>query len=131
VTGDTVTTDPALLSAVDLARDAAISEAGEAQVGEHIGAVMEDDRLVAHSFACLNPAYRGWQWTITLTRATTEHEPTVIDVVLLPGDDAIVPPPWQPWSERVKPGDLGAGDVLPTARDDARLTPSPSGGDFR
>jgi len=128
MTGDTAT-DSVLLSAVDFARDAVTAEADASQVGEHIGAVMEDERLVAHSFQCLNPAYLGWQWTVTLTRATADHEPTIIDVVLLPGDGAIVPPAWKPWSDRVQAGDLGAGDVLPTPRDDARLVAGLTGSD--
>jgi Protein of unknown function (DUF3027) len=44
--------------------------------------------------------------------------------VLLPGGDALLPPPWVPWSERLRPGDLGVGDVLPTEPDDDRLLPS-------
>jgi len=124
-----IATNDVLLSAVEFGREAAVAEVGADHIGEHLGAVVEDDRLVAHSFACLNRAYRGWQWTITLTRATPESEPTVIDVVLLPGADAIVPPAWKPWSERVEAGDLGAGDVLPTPRDDARLIAGFSGAD--
>ena len=128
MSGD-LATDDVLLSAVDFAREAAVLEVGIDQIGDHLGAVVEDERLVAHSFVCLNRAYRGWQWTITLTRATSDSEPTVIDVVLLPGADAIVPPAWKPWSERVEAGDLGAGDVLPTPRDDVRLVAGFSGAD--
>ena len=32
-------------------------------------------------------------------------------------------PEWVPWTERLRPGDLGVGDVLPTEEDDARLEP--------
>ena len=39
---------------------------------------------------------------------------TVDELALLPGPDALVAPPWVPWSERLAPGDLGVGDVLPT-----------------
>jgi hypothetical protein len=44
--------------------------------------------------------------------------------VLLPGDDALLAPPCVPWSERLRPGDLGVGDLLPTAADDPRLVPA-------
>jgi hypothetical protein len=44
--------------------------------------------------------------------------------VLLPGDDALMAPEWVPWSERLRPGDLGVGDLLPTAADDPRLVPA-------
>ena len=48
---------------------------------------------------------------------------------LLPGPDAIIAPSWVPWSERVEPGDLAPGDVLPTAADDARLIAGLTGED--
>ena len=118
---DTLTTDAALEAAVDLARAAAIEESDEASVGDHLGMAMEDERLATHLFTCLSPAYRGWQWAVTIARAP-QADPTVCDVVLLPGADAVVAPPWVPWSERVQPGDLGVGDVLPTSADDAHLT---------
>ena len=45
-------------------------------------------------------------------------------MVLLPGPDAIVAPTWVPWRERIKPGDLSPGDLLPTDEDDPRLVPT-------
>lgn len=113
--------DAVLVAAVDAARAAAVAETGEALVGDHLGVVMEEERLATHSFACLNPAYVGWRWSVTLARAPRSKTVTVSDVVLVPGETAIVAPPWLPWSERVLPGDLGPGDVLPTAPDDVRL----------
>jgi hypothetical protein len=32
-------------------------------------------------------------------------------------------PSWVPWHERVQPGDLGVGDLMPTPADDDRLAP--------
>jgi hypothetical protein len=113
--------DAALVAAVELARTAAEAEAGAANVGDHLGVVMEDERLATHTFACLSPAYVGWQWAVTLTRAPRAKVVTVNEVVLLPGSEAITAPEWLPWSERVRPGDLGPGDVLPTTPDDERL----------
>ncbi len=48
---------------------------------------------------------------------------TVDEVVLLPGVGALLAPAWVPWSARLQAGDLGIGDVLPTAVDDERLMP--------
>ena len=121
-TATDVKRDAVLFAAVDAARAAAVDEVGEAMVGEHLGVVMEAERLATHSFACLSPAYVGWRWTVTLARVPRAKSVTVNDVVLLPGADAIVAPPWVPWAERVRPGDLGPGDVLPTPADDPRLT---------
>ncbi len=116
-------TDGLLTAAVDLARDAANVEAGGDWVGDHLEVAMEDERLATHLFACTNPAYRGWRWAVTVTRADGFDDVTITDAVLLPGPDSLVAPAWVPWAERVRPGDLGPGDVLPTAANDLRLVP--------
>ena len=121
----TVTTaavDPVLADAVDVARAAAEAEA-PGLVGEHLGVEGEGERLATHRFATRDPAYRGWNWAVTLTRAARAKIATVDEVVLLPGDEALLPPPWVPWHERLRPGDLGVGDLLPTQADDPRLVP--------
>jgi hypothetical protein len=64
---------------------------------------------------------------VTVARAPRARAATVDEVALLPGAEALVAPPWIPWSERVAPGDLGVGDVLPTPDDDPRLAPGWSG----
>jgi hypothetical protein len=116
-------TDSVLTAAVDLARDAANVEAGGDWVGDHLEVAMEDERLATHLFACTNPAYRGWRWAVTITRAEGFDEVTITDTVLLPGPDSLIAPAWVPWAERVRPGDLGPGDVLPTEANDLRLVP--------
>ncbi|GAA2307054.1 DUF3027 domain-containing protein [Actinomadura luteofluorescens] len=115
--------DSACAEAVDLAREAAEDTAGQTRVGEHLGLRAEGDRVVTHYFVCLDPAYTGWRWAVTVTRASRARNVTVSECVLLPGDDALLAPPWVPWLERLRPGDLGPGDLLPTAPDDVRLAP--------
>ena len=115
--------DATLVAAVDEARAAAVEVSGAGEVGEHLGQRVEDERVVTHLFACTRSGYRGWQWSVTLTRASRQRRVTVDEVVLLPGGDAVVAPAWVPWSERVRPEDLGAGDVLPVEDGDRRLVP--------
>lgn len=115
--------DPALRDAVDLARRVAV-EAAEGKVGEHLGVEQDDDLVVTHSFATKDKAYTGWRWSVTLTRAEGSDEVTVDEVVLLPGADALLAPAWVPWSERIQPGDLAPGDLLPPPKDDPRLVPA-------
>jgi hypothetical protein len=116
--------DAICLAAVDLARGAAVEVAGSADaVGDAIGALAEGERLLTHLFDCRLTGYRGWQWAVTLTRVPRGRTPTVNDVVLIAGDDALVSPEWVPWSQRVEPGDLAPGAILPTAEDDPRLIP--------
>jgi hypothetical protein len=115
--------DGAVMDAVEFARAAAVDEAGAANVGVHVAAAMEDERVATHFFECTNPGYGGWRWAVTVVRAPRSKVVTINEVVLLPGDEAIVAPAWVPWSERLRAGDLGVGDVLPPAPDDVRLIP--------
>lgn len=115
--------DPILVEAVDAARAAAEHEA-QGLVGEHVGVETDGERLVTHLFETLDPAYRGWCWAVTVSRGPRLHSVTVDEVVLLPGDGALLAPAWVPWQERLQPGDLGVGDLLPTPADDPRLAPT-------
>jgi len=113
--------DAVCAAAVDLARDAAQEVADPGTVGEHLGTTADGDRLVTHRFASSARGYRGWVWAVTLTRVARAKTATVNEVSLLPGDDALLPPAWLPWSERLAPGDLGHADVLPFVEEDPRL----------
>jgi len=121
--------DAAAVAAVDEARAALLEQAPAADVGEHLGHVVEGDRLVTHLFACERAGYVGWRWSVTVARASRQKSVTVDEVVLVPGDEAIVAPAWVPYRERIKPGDLSPGDLLPVDDDDPRLVPTYSFGD--
>jgi len=95
-------------------------------VGAHLEARPEGDDAVTHFFAARHGGYRGWRWSVTLAGVAADSADTpvtVSEVVLLPGDDALVSPAGVPWHERVRPGDLGVGDLLPAPTDDPRLVP--------
>jgi hypothetical protein len=113
--------DPA---ALDLARAAAVAEAGgDDHVGDFLTAIAEDDIAVTASFVARQPGYYGWQWSVTLALLTGER-PTISEVVLLPREGALLAPVWIPWDERIRPGDVGVGDLLPPIKDDPRLVPA-------
>jgi hypothetical protein len=114
--------DQVCADAVGLARGA-ITEVDPADVGEHLEAIAEGDRVVTHFFESHLAGYRGWRWAVTVTRVPRSRHVTVCETVLLPGPDALMAPGWVPWNERLQPGDLGVGDLLPTAADDDRLVP--------
>ncbi|MET8470250.1 DUF3027 domain-containing protein [Streptomyces sp. NPDC006422] len=123
------TPDRLCAEAVDIARAAAEEAAAPGVVGEHVEMVVEGDRVVTHLFECKEFGYRGWRWAATVARASRARYVTLDEVVLLPGPDALLAPEWVPWSERLRPGDLGPGDLLPTESDDLRLEPGFTGED--
>ena len=118
--------DQACAQAVDQARAAAAEIAAAGQVGDHLGVQADGDRVVTHLFACTDPAYEGWQWAVTVARASRAKAVTVCEAALLPGSGALLAPAWVPWSERVRPGDVGVGDLMPASQDDERLIPAVS-----
>ncbi|MFI7297369.1 DUF3027 domain-containing protein [Streptomyces sp. NPDC050121] len=123
------TPDRLCAEAVDLARAAAEEAAAPGVVGEHVGMLSEGDRVVTHFFECKELGYRGWRWAATVARASRAKIVTLDEVVLLPGPDAVLAPEWVPWSERLRPGDMGPGDLLPTDAEDLRLEPGFTGVD--
>jgi hypothetical protein len=116
--------DEVCAQAVDLARSAADEMAGPSAVGDYLGVRADAERVVTHLFSCLDPAYHGWQWSVTVARAARSKSVTVSESLLVPGPDAILAPEWVPWRERLQPGDLGVGDILPAPPDDERLVPA-------
>jgi hypothetical protein len=108
---------------VEQARAAAVDVGGDA-VGEHLGESAGPEREAVHTFESKLPGYVGWYWAVTLARAPRAKVATVDEVVLLPGAGALLAPAWVPWQERLQPGDLGPGDLLPPRPDDPRLVPA-------
>ena len=99
-------------------------------IGAHLGVEAVGDRVVMHLFDCADPGYTGWRWAVTVTRAPRSKLVTVDESVLLPGPDALLAPDWVPWHDRLRPGDVGIGDLLPASADDERLVPiAPLDGD--
>jgi hypothetical protein len=116
--------DAVAMAAVETARTALLDDVDASDVGEHLGAVVEGERVATHQFACTRRGYDGWRWSVTVARASRQKTVTVCEVVLIPGDEAIVAPEWVPYRERIQPGDLSPGDLLPVADEDPRLVPT-------
>ncbi|GAB2692070.1 DUF3027 domain-containing protein [Thalassiella azotivora] len=115
------TLDAVCAKAVDLARDAAAEVAEPGTVGDHLGARAVGDRLVEHAFACTAKGYRGWRWVVVVARAPRARVATVCEASLVAGEESVLAPQWLPWSQRLRPGDVGPGDVLPRVDPDPRL----------
>jgi hypothetical protein len=71
-----------------------------ADVGELLAVEQPEPGVVDLRFACALSAYAGWSWTVS-TADVLGQEPTVLEVELLPGEGALLAPPWVPWAERL------------------------------
>ncbi|MFG6504381.1 DUF3027 domain-containing protein [Microbacterium sp. P05] len=92
--------DPELLAAHDLAIAALCEVTPPQTIGEPVGYSVEDDGVVSLRFENRLAGYPGWFWTVSLARVA-DAAPTVLEVELLPGADALVAPDWVPWAVRL------------------------------
>ncbi|WP_390896698.1 DUF3027 domain-containing protein [Pseudarthrobacter equi] len=97
--------DAFLAAAVDVARTALEGITSASDIGPHLAAKSEGDRLVTHLFESRLPGYSGWQWYAVITRNSRSKLVTVNELGLLPSEDSILAPEWVPWAERVRPED--------------------------
>ena len=111
--------------ATDLALNAAIENAGDkGQVGAFVSVELdEENRLANYLFEAKITGYEGWRWSVTVAKVDEDSAPTICDVVMIPGPDALLAPKWIPYADRLQPGDVGVGDIVPSQPDDPRLVP--------
>ena len=74
--------------------------AAESGIGEFISITDEGDGAVTYLFASTIKGYLDWRWSVTLYQGEG-LEPTVSEIVLLPGENSLIAPDWVPWSERL------------------------------
>ncbi|WP_410874156.1 DUF3027 domain-containing protein [Nocardia sp. A7] len=113
---------PVLADAAEVARRALVALEPDG-VGVHLGVSAEDDTAATHRFEATLPGYRGWQWAVVVAAPPGADHATVSESALLPALDALIAPAFVPWDQRVRPGDLGPGDLIATSADDPRLVP--------
>ena len=107
--------------AIATAREA-LEDVADGEIGEHIGVTGLSRNVATHRFAADVPGYAGWEWNAVVACADGSDWVTVNEVALVPSQGALEAPDWVPYSERLRPGDLGPGDIMELAPDDDRVT---------
>jgi len=111
--------------AQEIARNAALADAEMAsQVGAFISVEFDDEnRVASYLFDAAIQGYKGWRWCVTVAKVDASANPTVCDVVVLPGPDSLLAPDWIEYKDRILPEDIQPGIIVPSALDDTRLVP--------
>jgi hypothetical protein len=81
------------------AEKAAKESAPVGGVGKFLGTIDEEANVVSYRFQASMKEYLGWEWNVVVFQAK-KADPTISEVVLLPGKEYIVAPDWVPRSER-------------------------------
>ena len=93
----------------------------EGLVGGFVQAVDLEDNVTDFRFESRVRGYEGWQWSVTLYHDVELDHWTVNESSLVPTDEALRPPKWIPWKDRLEPGDLAVTDSIGTDPDDPRM----------
>lgn len=83
----------------EFARQAAKASAPANTVGLFVDMIDEGDEVYTYLFETKQKGYVGWRWSVTVFDGL--EEPTVSEVLLMPGENSLVAPKWIPWSERL------------------------------
>ena len=106
----------------DAARAMAVEAAeDENGVGEFVEAIDAGDGITDYRFVSLMRGYEGWQWSVTMFHDVERDAWTVNESTLIPMEQALRPPEWIPWKDRLLPTDLSVTDSIGTDPDDPRL----------
>jgi len=84
----------------DLGRQALLEITSADTIGATAGFVDEGDGALSVFFESEMIGYPGWRWTASIAHVDGA-EPTVLEVELMPGDNAILAPDWVPWVDRL------------------------------
>ncbi len=105
-----------------IARAVAVAVADEeGQVGDFVEAIDLEDGVTDFRFEAHVRGYEGWQWSVTMYHDVELDHWTVNESSLVPTDEALRPPKWIPWKDRLEPGDLAVTDSIGTDPDDPRM----------
>lgn len=96
---DTSVSPAGLRALRDLAFEALRDVAPDGTVGDLV-AVTGEGEVREVTFASSLPGYLAWRWTVEVA-VLPDLAPSVLEVALLPGDEALVAPQWVPWADRL------------------------------
>ena len=79
----------------------ALSEVAEPGSFDQKPSFTHEEGVITAHFPSTMQGYPGWLWTVALSN-NEGHEPTVLEVELMPGEKALLSPAWVPWADRLE-----------------------------
>lgn len=73
------------------------------QVGDFVTSYDLEEHVTDFRFAANIRGYEGWQWSVTLYHDEEIDSWTVNESSLISTEDALMPPKWIPWKDRLEP----------------------------
>jgi hypothetical protein len=80
---------------------AAKSAAAKTELGAFIEVIEEGEGVSTFLWEAKQPGYLGWRWSVTVAQVDFDSEPTLSEIVLVPGPESLVAPNWIPWADRL------------------------------
>jgi len=111
----------ALFDVKAFAEAAAKSAAKPNEFGAFIELTEEGEGLNTYFFEVNQKGYVGWRWAITVFQLDPATEPTLSEVVMIPGTDSLLAPNWIPWAERLADYQALQLELEKQAKEDAEV----------
>jgi len=80
--------------------EVAAKSAAGGELGAFVQSVTEDG-VTTFTWEANLKAYQGWRWNVLVYQIDPATEPTLSEVVLQPGPEALLAPDWVPWADRL------------------------------
>ncbi|NBW72914.1 MAG: DUF3027 domain-containing protein [Microbacteriaceae bacterium] len=80
--------------------ETAAKSAAEGNLGKFIDSSSEDG-LTTFNWEANLKGYVGWRYSVTVFQIDPATEPTISEIVLVPGPESLIAPAWVPWADRL------------------------------
>jgi hypothetical protein len=80
----------------------ALEEFTDGSFGKFVSETEIEKGIFDVRFEATSRGYHGWHWVVTITQPDKRKGASISEINLLAGPDALLAPPWVPWSERLK-----------------------------
>lgn len=80
----------------------ALAEFSDGSFGKFVSEKEIEKGIFDVRFESTKRGYEGWHWVVTVTQPDKRKPPTISEVSLLAGPQALLAPAWVPWSERLR-----------------------------